>query len=283
MPELLDEAFAAVGLVARRPGRADPAGPRLPRALRRRQHDRRAHRRRRHGGRGPPGRRPGGSGGLPAAAGLAHRPVPAAARHVHRRQLRLAVRPCRPRSSRTAGRDRRVRQARPADRPVPRRRAAAAAVLVPVAVRGPRAGRGARRVRRDRLHGHRRRRVVPERWGRRGRRGNGRRRRPTRARRSDYRTGAAWLERSGDRVTRRPHHARRADPVRRGRAHPGPAGELPAARHHAAPAAAAALVAVGGGAARRRDPHVAGARAPHGVLRRGTGTARSTRSCTKAG
>ena len=64
-------------------------------------------------------------------------------------------------------------------------------------------------------------------------------------------TSAAWLERTGRPGHRRPHHARRADPVRRGRAHPRPAGQLPAARHGATPPAAAALVAVGGRAARR--------------------------------
>ena len=66
MPELLEEAFARRRGEARGAAGPRPARPGLPRALRRRVHDRRAHRRRRHGGGDPAGLRAGRGGGLPA-------------------------------------------------------------------------------------------------------------------------------------------------------------------------------------------------------------------------
>ena len=71
----------------------------------------------------------------------------------------------------------------PADRPVPARRAVAADLLLPGPLRGRAAAAGAGRVRRDRLHGHDRRGVLPPRWDAPGRPGD--RRRGGRRRRRD--------------------------------------------------------------------------------------------------
>ena len=81
-PDGADHAVAARGGVRRRRGEARgaagprPARSRLPRALRRRVHDRRPHRRRRHGGRDPAGLRAGRRGGLRPAAHLADAALP---------------------------------------------------------------------------------------------------------------------------------------------------------------------------------------------------------------
>ena len=99
--------------------------------------------------------RAGGRRGLRPHAGVADEALPGRDRHVHRRQLRLPARPAgpRPRPARGA---RRVRPARAEGGEPAARRAPAPDLLVPGALRRGAARDGARRVRRDRLHGHRR-------------------------------------------------------------------------------------------------------------------------------
>ena len=218
--------------------------------------------------------------GPDAAAGygrlrtLADAALPRRDRPVHRRELRLAAGAARTGPG-PAGRARRVRPARPADRPVPARRAVAADLLLPGPLRGRAAAAGARRVRRDRLHGHDRRGVLPPRRdapGRPGaRRRGGRRRRGDRLRAHGDGAGAVGRARH-----RGPPPGRRGRPdgapgLRRGGAHPGPAGGAPAARPGAAPSRAAAVVAERGRPARRGHPRSSRAGPPHDLVRRGVG------------
>ncbi len=89
-----------------------------------------------------------------------------------------------------------------------------------------------------------------------------------------YGRAATGLERRGGRVTAVRHagaggRRRRAVGVRRGGAHPGPAGRVRPSRPGAAPAGAAALVTQRRGAARRGAEGTPGARTPHDLLRRG--------------
>ena len=276
-PDRADDAGAARRGVrrrrreARRAARPRRARPGLPRPLRRRLDDRRAHRRRRDGGGDPAGLRAGRRGRLPAAAHVADPALPGRDRPLHRRQLRLAARTCSartwpgwPRSAASAGSAPRVAR-------YPARRAAAADLLLPGPVRRGAAAAGARRVRRDRLHGHRRRACTSRAAG------CGRSARrwptppPTPGPRSHYGRTVTGLERSrrpghrGAPPGRRRRARRRAARVRRGRAHPGPAGGAPAARPGPAASGAAALVAQRGRAARRGRPRPAPTSAHHTI------------------
>ena len=93
---------------------------------------------------------------LPAAAGLADPAVRGRVRRVHRRQLRLAAVAADPAAG-AAGRHRRIPALGPHGARVHHRRAAAAGVHLPGALRRRPAAAGAGGLCRDRLHGHRRR------------------------------------------------------------------------------------------------------------------------------
>ena len=99
---------------------------------------------------------------LPAAACLADRAVPGRVRRVHRRQLRLAAVAADPAAG-PAGRAGRLPALGHGGAPVPHRRTAAPGVHLPGALRGGSAAERAGGVRGDRLHGHRRRGVLPAR------------------------------------------------------------------------------------------------------------------------
>ena len=236
MPELLDEAFGRRRREARRPARPRRARPRLPRAVRRRLDDRRAHRRRRDGG-----RRSGGSAGRtpPRATGGCATWLT----ELYRAEIDRFIGanfdsplgllgPDLARLAALGGFGRlgpRVARFLPDER---LQRIFSFQALYAGVPPAP----GARRLRRDRLHGHDRRGVLPARRDAGGRPGAGRRRRRRRAPRSATGATVTGLERSGGRVTAVRHRRRRRAgrrerlAVRRRRAHPGPAGGPPAAR-----------------------------------------------------
>ena len=116
-----------------------------------------------------------------AAARLADAAVPRRVRRFHRRELRLAAVTGHPAAG-PAGRAGRLPPVGRRWSAVHHRRAAAAGVHLPGAVRGCAPAARAGRVRRDRLHGHRRRRVLPPRRHAGGTRRAGRRRRRRRRR-----------------------------------------------------------------------------------------------------
>ena len=196
--------------------------------------------------------------------------------------------PARPRP-RAAGAARRVRAARAARRPLPPRRPAPADLLLPVAVRGCRARPRAGRVRGDRLHGHRRGRVVPD--GRHARASA--RRSPTRPRRPGHGSTTGGRSRGwrGAAVgSPRCATGRRADPTDDSEALPCDAvvltpdlpGRRRAGRPRPAAPRAAAVVAQRRGAARGAcapaAPRPRTTRSPS--ARRGSG--RSPRSSRRA-
>ena len=154
------------------------------------------------------------------------------------------------------------------DRPLPPRRTAAPSLHLPGPVRRRAARTRPRRLRRHRLHGHGRRGVLPPRRDARPARGPWRTRPPTRAPTSATATHVTRLERTGDRITAVITDAR-AHPLRRGGPHPGPARQLRPARHGSPrrPLRAAPL-AVRGGPARRHRPYLAATGPPHDLLRR---------------
>ena len=247
MPDIIDDAFAAVGESLADRLDLDPVHPAYRAAVRRRQRAGRAHRRRRRWrprSSASPGR---GGRRLPAAARLADQAVPRGVRRLHRRQLRLAAVAARPRSSpgwpRSAGFGAGSRMVRRFLHDERLRRVFTFQALYAGVPPQPRA----RRLRRHRLHGHRGRGVVP------ARRHAGAARRDGRAPPTDagveFRYGATVtaLERSGSRVTavRTAEGGRIA--CRRGGADHRPARRLSAAGPHPAPAVAAAALAVGRG------------------------------------
>ena len=223
------------------------------------------------------------------ACAVADRALPGRDRRLHRAELRLPARPARARPF-PAGRARRLRPARAAGGAAAARRAPAADLLLPVPLRGRAAAPGARGVRGDRVHGHRRGRLLPARRhapGRAGARGRrGRRRGAARLRAHRDRAGARRRARPrrappGDRGPRRRD---RAAAVRRRRAHSGPPGGARAAR--AAPRrpvrlryAPSAVVLHLGVAPARTGPTRRTTRSPSGR----PGAARSGRSSTRAG
>ena len=268
MPDIIDDAFAAVGESADRPARTAAGRPGLPGDVRRRQRAGRAHRARRDGRRDRTVRRTRGrpTGYLRLRDWLT-RLYRDRVRRVHRRQLRLAA-VAADAAAGPAGRAGRLPALGHGGAPVPHRRAAAAGVHLPGAVRGGSAAERAGGVRRHRLHGHRRRRVLPARRdagtarcaGR--RRGRRRRRIPSTAQRYPSWSGAA------SRVTRGAT-PRRVDRIRRRRrgADHRTSRHLSTAGPHTAPAAAAATGAVG----RRR---------PRRVPQRSTTESATTPSCS---
>ncbi len=279
MPDLVDEALAAVG--EKLGDRLDlvALAPRLPRPLRRRQprstctptpsameaeiRERVAGRRRR--------RATGGCG--PGSTEL------------YRVQMRPFIDAnfdspldvLRPRPG-PAGRAGRLRPARPADRPTfLRRRAAAADLLLPGALRGRPPGQGPRRLRGDRLHGHRSPASTFPAGGVHGRcrrPGRRRRRRGRRVPATDT-TSPGWSASAAG----SPLLTARRAPTADGDRIPADAVVLtpdlpvgpPAARARPAARGAAALLALGRCPARRAGPRRPGARPPHDLLRRRLG------------
>ena len=130
MPDIIDDAFAAVGESLSDRARTAAGAPGLPRDVRRRQRAGGAHRGGRDVRRDRAVRRRAEGRGLPAAARLADRAVPHRVRRVHRRQLRLAAVPADPAAG-PAGRAGRVPALGQGGAPVPQRRAAAAGVHLP--------------------------------------------------------------------------------------------------------------------------------------------------------
>ncbi len=264
--------------------RAADATPRpgLPGPLRRRQHHPRPARPGGDAGRDRRDLRPGRRGRVRRLRGLAGAAVRDRDAALHRPQLQLTARPA-PLSGRRRRADPAGRLRAPRERgaaPVPRP-PTAPAVQLPGHVRRTGAGRRARHLRRDHLHGQHRGGLVPRRWDARHARGPGRRggegRRHAALRRDRDRGRPPSRQRRGGRGPaglRRP-----ADGGRRG-LHARPAGRLRPAAARSASAAGRpprVVLAVGGGLARRRARHArARGRAPQHPLRHRSGARPST-------
>ena len=161
MPHLADEAFAAVGDSLYRHVELTALHPAYRACFADGDLTRRAHRRRGHGGGGRRFAGPAEARGYLRTAGLAGAAVPGADAAASSTPTSTHPSSCSPPDLARLGGPGRLRPAGPAHRPLPGRRSPAPGLLLPGPVRRSHPGQGPRRVRGDRLHGHRRRRVLP--------------------------------------------------------------------------------------------------------------------------